>query len=69
MTSFRFRFFTLADCTNIASIGAYTTVQASSQAEAQATLRKQCPAPWQLIAPLHGPSCSAEWFDSFNIGN
>jgi hypothetical protein len=69
MTSFRFRFFTLDDRTNIVSIGGYTNVQANSQAEAQASLRRQWFAPWQLIAPLHGPSCNAQWFDSLDIGN
>ena len=69
MISFRFRFFTFDDRTNMISIGGYTTVKANSQAEALATLRSQWSAPWQLIAPLHGPSCNAEWFDSLDIGN
>lgn len=48
-TAFRFRLYT-AD-----SVGAHTTVYASSQAEALADLRKQL-APWESAAPLHGPN-------------
>ena len=53
--SFRFRLFT-AD-----SVGAYTYVQAASQAVALANLQNQL-APWETAAPLHGPSQTPQWF-------
>ena len=56
-TTFRFRLYT-AD-----SIGAYTCVHAATQADALAELQKQL-ARWESAAPLHGPSRSAQWFDS-----
>ena len=56
MTSFRFRLYTSE------SVGAYTVVRASSQAEALAALRKQL-APWEQAAPLQGPSRCLQWFD------
>ena len=55
LQSFRFRLFT-SD-----SVGAYTTVQAASQAEALADLQKQL-ARWENAVPLHGPSQSPHWF-------
>ena len=58
MTSiaYRFRLYTTD------SIGAYTVAHAATQAEALADLQRQL-APWEQIAPLHGPSRSAQWFD------
>jgi hypothetical protein len=48
-TSFRFRLYTAE------SVGAYTNVQAASQAEALAELTRQL-ARWESAAPLHGPN-------------
>ena len=56
LPSFRFRTYTRE------SIGAYTLVRAASQAEALADLQQQL-APWEVAAPLHGPSRSLQWFD------
>jgi len=55
-TGFRFRLYTTD------SVGAYTYAHAASQAEALADLQKQL-ARWELVAPLHGPSRSPQWFD------
>jgi hypothetical protein len=53
--SFRFRLYT-SD-----SVGAYTCVHATCQAEALADLQRQL-APWEKAAPLHGPSQTPQWF-------
>lgn len=53
--AFRFRIYTRE------SIGAYTVIRATSQAEALADLQRQL-APWEFAAPLHGPSRSLQWF-------
>ena len=55
-TAYRFRLFTTE------SVGAYTVAHAATQAEALADLRRQL-APWEQVAPLHGPSRSVWWFD------
>lgn len=55
MTSFRFRLFTRE------SVGAYTCIPATSQADALAHLQQQL-APWEFAAPLHGPSRSLRSF-------
>ena len=54
-TAYRFRILT-SD-----SVGAYTLVRASSQAEALSALLQQL-APWETAAPLHGPSVCLQWF-------
>ena len=53
---YRFRLYTSE------SFGAYTSVQADSQAEAEALLNAIL-APWEYAAPLHGPCRSPLWFD------
>ena len=55
LQSFRFRTYTRE------SVGAYTVIRASSQAEALADLCRQL-APWESAAPLHGPSRSNRSF-------
>lgn len=55
--AYRFRVYT-SD-----SIGAYTVVYAASQDEAVEDLCRQL-APWEQVAPLHGPSKSVRWFDA-----
>jgi hypothetical protein len=57
ITAYRFRLYT----TN--SIGAYTVAHAVTQAEALTDLQRQL-APWEKVAPLHGPSRSPQWFDA-----
>ena len=54
-TAYRFRILTND------SVGAYTLVRASSQAQALAALLQQL-APWETAAPLHGPSQCLRWF-------
>ena len=56
-TAYRFRLYTAE------SVGAYTCVHAATQADALAELQQQL-ARWESAAPLHGPSRSAQWFDS-----
>ena len=56
-TAYRFRLYTTD------SIGAYTCVLAATQDEAMKLLQIML-APWEFAAPLHGPSRSAQWFDS-----
>ena len=53
---FRFRILTAG------SVGAYTIVRASCQAEALTDLQKQLTR-WETAAPLHGPSRCPQWFD------
>lgn len=55
LQSFRFRTFTRE------SVGAYTVIRSTSQAEALADLLSQL-APWESAAPLHGPSLSTRSF-------
>ncbi len=55
-TAYRFRLYTTD------SLGAYTVAHAASQTEALTDLQRQL-APWEHVAPLHGPSRSAQWFD------
>ena len=55
-TAHRFRLYTAE------SVGAYTYVLATCQADALAELRRQL-APWEFAAPLHGPSRCLQWFD------
>jgi len=54
-TPFRFRLYTAE------SVGAYTNVHATCQAEALAELQRQL-ARWESAAPLHGPSQTPQWF-------
>ena len=54
-STFRFRLYTAE------SVGAYTCVQAATQAEALADLQRQL-ARWEFAAPLHGPSQTPAWF-------
>ena len=54
-TPYRFRILTND------SVGAYTLVRASSQAQALTALLQQL-APWETAAPLHGPSVCLQWF-------
>jgi hypothetical protein len=56
LSPFRFRILT-SD-----SVGAYTLVRATSQAEALADLTRQL-CRWETAAPLHGPSRCPQWFD------
>jgi len=55
-TAYRFRQFTSE------SVGAYIVAYAATQAEALADLQRHL-APWEQVAPLHGPSRSPRWFD------
>ena len=56
LTAYRFRI-TTSD-----SVGAYTVVPATSQADALASLQGQLTR-WETALPLHGPSVSPRWFD------
>ena len=61
LTAYRFRLFSRDRVTQVAAIGAYTLVAASSQAEALTALQQQL-APWETAAPLHGPNTCPQWF-------
>lgn len=61
LPSFRFRILRIDSVTQVAAVGAYTLVRASSQTEALTALLQQLP-PWETAAPLHGPNTCAQWF-------
>lgn len=54
-TAYRFRIYTAE------SVGAYTCVHATSQAAAYEVVKAQL-APWEMAAPLYGPSQTLQWF-------